>query len=293
LELSGWDAAAVAAKAITYAATLGAAGAIFFLAYNGSPLQEPQRSRIRRLIGTLLIASALASCARILLVAASMSGDLAGMFDGAMARMILGAGDGLATGVRMAGLALAAFAISSNPRLRVLALLGAAIASMSFAAVGHARGLLPSIAPSLLLCLHLLCAAFWLGALAPLLIIARNRNDSQIEAIAAIAARFGKVALGVVVLLLSAGLSLLWTLIRDAAQFWSSDYGRMMAIKLLSVAALLGIAAVNKLYLTPQLLRGNPRAFTLFRRSVQTEMAVGALILLITAAFTTLTGPPR
>jgi putative copper resistance protein D len=290
LELSGWDAAAVAAKAITYAATLGAAGAIFFLAYNGSPLQEPQRSRIRRLIGTLLIASALASCARILLVAASMSGDLAGMFDGAMARMILGAGDGLATGVRMAGLALAAFAISSNPRLRVLALLGAAIASMSFAAVGHARGLLPSIAPSLLLCLHLLCAAFWLGALAPLLIIARNRNDSQI---AASAARFGKVALGVVVLLLSAGLSLLWTLIGDAAQFWSSDYGRMMAIKLLSVAALLAVAAVNKLYLTPRLLRGDPRAFTQFRRSVQTEMAVGALILLITAAFTTLAGPPR
>jgi putative copper resistance protein D len=290
LELSGWDAAAVAAKAITYAATLGAAGAIFFLAYNGSPLQEPQRSRIRRLIGTLLIASALASCARILLVAASMSGDLAGMFDGAMARMILGAGDGLATGVRMAGLALAAFAISSNPRLRVLALLGAAIASMSFAAIGHARGLLPSIAPSLLLCLHLLCAAFWLGALAPLLIIARNRNDSQI---AASAARFGKVALGVVVLLLSAGLSLLWTLIGDAAQFWSSDYGRMMAIKLLSVAALLAVAAVNKLYLTPRLLRGDPRAFTQFRRSVQTEMAVGALILLITAAFTTLAGPPR
>lgn len=290
MELSGWDAAAVAAKAITYAATLGAAGAIFFLAYNGSLLREPQRSQIRRLIGTLLIASALASCGRILLIAASMSGDLAGMFDSDMTRMILGAGDGLATGVRMAGLALAAFAIPSNPRFRVLALLGAGIASMSFAAVGHVRGLLPSIAPSLLLCLHLLCAAFWLGALAPLLIIARNRNDSQI---AAIAARFGKVALGVVVLLLSAGLSLLWTLIRDAAQFWSSDYGRMMAIKLLSVAALLGVAAVNKLYLTPRLLRGDPKAFTRFRRSVQTEMVVGALILLITATLTTLTGPPR
>ncbi|MDP9009490.1 MAG: CopD family protein [Pseudomonadota bacterium] len=289
MELGGWDAAAVCAKAITYAATLGAAGAIFFLAYCGSLLQEPQRSRIRRLIGILLIVSAVVSCAKILLIAATMSGDLAGMFDQDFARMILGAGEGLATGMRMAGLALAAFAVASSPRFRALALVGAAAASMSFAGVGHVRGL-TNIAPSLLLWLHLLCAAFWLGALAPLLITARSRNDSQI---AAVASRFGQLALGVVVLLLSAGLSLLWILIRDAAQFWSSDYGRMMAIKLLTVAALLGIAAVNKLYLTPRLLRGDPRAFTQFRRTVQTEMVVGALILLITATLTTVTGPPR
>jgi copper resistance protein D len=290
LELSGWDAAAVCAKAITYAATLGAAGAIFFLAYCGSLLQEPQRSRIRRLIGILCLASALATGAKILLMSAMMSGDLAGMFDMAFARMILGAGEGLASGVRLAGLALCAFAVSSNPRFRVLAPAGAAIASMSFAGIGHVHALWPNVAPSLLLCLHLLCAAFWLGALAPLLITARDRNHSQI---AGVAARFGKWALGVVVLLLSAGASLLWILIRDAAQFWSSDYGRMMAIKLFFVAALLGIAGANKLYLTPRLLQGHSKAFTWFRRSVQTEMVLGALILLITATFTTVTGPPR
>jgi putative copper resistance protein D len=290
LELSGWDAAAVCAKAITYAATLGAAGAIFFLAYCGSLLQEPQRSRIRRLIGILCLASALATGAKILLMSAMMSGDLAGMFDMAFARMILGAGEGLASGVRLAGLALCAFAVSSNPRFRALAPAGAAIASMSFAGIGHVHALWPNVAPSLLLCVHLLCAAFWLGALAPLLITARDRNHSQI---AGVAARFGKWALGVVVLLLSAGASLLWILIRDAAQFWSSDYGRMMAIKLFFVAALLGIAGANKLYLTPRLLQGHSKAFIWFRRSVQTEMVLGALILLITATFTTVTGPPR
>ncbi len=290
MELSGWDAAAVCAKAITYAATLGAAGAIFFLGLCGSLLQEPQRARIRHLIGILGLTSAFATGAKILLVSATMSGDLAGMFDMAFARMILGAGEGLASGVRMAGLALCAFAVSSNHRLRALAPAGAVIASVSFAGVGHVHGLLPNVAPSLLLCLHLLCAAFWLGALAPLLITARDRNDAQI---AAVAARFGKWALGVVMLLLSAGAGLLWILIRDAAQFWSSDYGRMMAIKLLVVAALLGIAGLNKLYLTPRLLHGHPKAFIQFRRTVQTELVLGALILLITATFTTVTGPPR
>ena len=290
MELTGWDAAAVCAKAITYAATLGAAGAIFFLGICGSQQQEPQRSRIRRLIGILLLVSALATGVKILLMSATMSGDLAGMFDPAFARMILGAGEGLASGTRMAGLALCAFAVTSNHRFRAVAPAGAAIASVSFAGVGHVHGLLPNVAPSLLLCLHLLCAAFWLGALAPLLITARDHNESQI---AAVAARFGKWALGVVALLLTAGASLLWTLIGDAAQFWNSDYGRMMAIKLLFVAALLGIAGLNKLYLTPRLLQGHSKAFVQFRRTVQTEMVLGALILLITATFTTVTGPPR
>jgi putative copper resistance protein D len=270
LELSGWDAAAVCAKAITYAATLGAAGAIFFLAYSGSLLHELPRSRIRRLIGALLLASALASCARVLLGGASMSGELAGMFDSGFVRMILGT--------------------SSNPRFRALALLGAATASISFAGVGHIRGLLPNTAPLLLLCMHLLCVAFWLGALGPLLIAARDRSDREV---ALLASRFGKLALGVVAVQLAAGAALLWTVIRGAAQFWSSDYGRMMAMKLLLVAALLSIAAVNKLYLTPKLLAGHAKAVIQFRRSVRTEMVVGALILLITAAFTTVAGPPQ
>lgn len=290
MELSGWDVAAVCAKAVTYAATLGAAGAIFFLAYNGSLLFELLRSRIRRLIGTLLLASALASCARVLLSGASMSDDLGGMFDSGFVRMILGAGEGRATGMRMAGLALAALAIPSNPRFRALALLGAATASISFAGVGHIRGLLPSAAPLLLLCMHLLCAAFWLGALGPLLIAARDGSDTHV---ALLASRFGKLALGVVVLLLAAGAGVLWAVIGDAAQFWSSDYGRMMAMKLLIVAALLSIAAVNKLYLTPKLLSGHAKAVIRFRRSVILEMVIGALILLITATFTTVAGPPK
>lgn len=290
MELSGWDAAAVCAKAVTYAATLGAAGAIFFLAYSANLLNELLRSHIRRLIGSLLVAAALASCVRILLSGASMSGELAGMFDSGFVRMVLGAGEGRATGMRMAGLAVAALAISSNPRFRALALLGAATASISFAGAGHIRGLLPNTAPLLLLCMHLLCAAFWLGALGPLLIAARDGRDTRV---ALLAARFGKLALGVVLLLTAAGAGVLWTLIGDAGLFWSSDYGRLMALKLLTVAALLSIAAANKLYLTPKLLSGDAGAVIQFRRSVTIEMIIGALILLITATFTTVAGPPH
>jgi copper resistance protein D len=91
---------------------------------------------------------------------------------------------------------------------------------------------------------------------------------------------------------LCAGASLLWTLIGSAAPFWSSGYGRMMAVKLLFVAALLSVAAVNKLYLTPRLLNGHAQAVTHFKRNVQVEVIIGALVLLITATFTTVAGPP-
>jgi putative copper resistance protein D len=289
VEINGWDLASALAKAVTYAATFGAAGAVFFLFYCSTLLRDQQRALIRRLIGILAGIGAAASILRILLLAGSMSGEIAGMFDRSFASMILSAGEGRATGLRIGGLALLLSAFSARPVFRGSAIVGAIAASTSFAWVGHIHGMIPNTAATLLLCLHLLCAAFWLGALPPLLAILAGGNAAQI---AAAAARFGKLALRVVAVLLAAGVSLLLMLIGNAAEFWTSDYGRMMAIKLLAVAALLGVAARNKLFLTPRLLKGDARAALMFRRSVLTEMGLGALILLTTAAFTTLTGPP-
>jgi copper resistance protein D len=289
LELSGWDVAAVFAKALAYAATLGAAGAIFFLLYARTLLDEKQQRRVRRLIGVLSIAAMISSGARILILAGSMSGTFAGMFAGGFTGMILRAGEGHALDVRLAGLALCALGVFANRRLLTAALIGAIIASMSFALVGHIHGLHSNTAASLLLSLHLICAAFWLGALAPLLIVARDGNLAQI---AAAAARFGQLALYGVGVLLVAGAGQLWVLSRGASDFWTSDYWRLMALKLLAVAILLGVAAFNKLHLTPR-LAAHRGAASRFQRSLQLEMLLAAIILLITAAFTTITGPPR
>ena len=61
---------------------------------------------------------------------------------------------------------------------------------------------------------------------------------------------------------------------------------------LLSVSALLCAAAVNRLWLTPRLRAGDAAAAAALRRSIRFEMLVGGLILLVTAAFTSLSGPP-
>jgi putative copper resistance protein D len=288
MEISGWDVAGVFAKAATYAATLVAAGAIFFLAYCNTLLRHGQRAVIRRLIGILIGVAVLLSVGRIALLSGSMSGDVAGMVDSSFARMVLGAGEGRATGARIIGLCLALLALSPKPMLRGPAAVGGVIAATSFAWIGHVHALTPNIAPSLLLCLHLLCAAFWLGALPPLWVVVAGGNEPQI---AAAATRFGMLALRVVALLLAAGASVLLMLI-SPAQLLTSDYGRLMSIKLLAVAALLGLAAWNKLHLTPRLLGREKRAVVLFRRSLAAEISVGTFILMITAAFTSWTGPP-
>lgn len=70
-------------------------------------------------------------------------------------------------------------------------------------------------------------------------------------------------------------------------------YAQLMVLKLLSVAVLLGLAGFNRLYLTPRLLQAEANAVHRFRRSIHLEIVVGMLILLLTAAFTTVTGPPH
>lgn len=289
MQIGGWDIAAAIAKAIAYAATLGAAGAIFFTLYGGSLLRDNQRGIIRRLIAILAVIGIAVSGMRILLIGASMGGEVSGMLDPNFMSMIMGGGEGRAASLRIAGLLLALFAFSKNPLFRAPSGVGAIIAATSFAWVGHVHGLTPSTAPSLLLGLHLLCAAFWLGALPPLWLIAAGGNEQQT---AAAAERFGKLALRLVALLLAAGAGLLWMFIGAAGRFWSSSYGISMAIKLSAVAGILSFAAWNKLALTRKLLTRQPGAVASFQRSVSAEIFFGALILTVTAAMTSFSGPP-
>ena len=247
MELSGWDAVALCAKAVTYAATLGAAGAIFFLGYNGPLLKESQRGRIRRLIGILVVASAIAGCARILLLAGSMSGDLAGMFDASLARMILNGGEGRATGLRLAGLALCALCIvHKSPRAELRAHRARSL---------HQRPLpgsdtsmhCPAWRPSLLLSLHLLAASFSAGVRCCRCSSSRaTAPESKIAAVAATLRRSWRsrwLHCCSPPARACSGLDQ-----RRVRCFWSSADGEMMAIKLLAVALMLSMAAANKLY---------------------------------------------
>jgi copper resistance protein D len=285
---SSWDAAAVAVKTVTYAATFGAAGAVFFLRYNAAFIADAPRLTVRRMVRGLAVLAVAAGAAQIMLTAASMSGGAAGMHDSSLIGMVRQAGAGRPNAIRAIGILLAAIGVRPQ-RPPSWALLGAAMAATSFAWTGHAHSLGPHVYPVLLLGVHLLAAAFWLGALVPLGLVAR---DGDLAKIGAASARFGALAVFVVIGMVAAGATLLWMLLGGFGDLPGSAYGRFAALKLVLVAGLLCLAAFNKLRLTPRLLHGDAGAVRSLRTSIRFELLFGALILTVTAALTTLAGPP-
>jgi putative copper resistance protein D len=288
-----WDAAVVIARAVTYAATLAAAGGVFFLIHSHALLDSLCAGRIRRLIRVLVFIAALAGGAMILANGAFMSGDAGGLADMGLLRMFLQAGEGRASLVRLIGLILIGASLTARRSPAAVALVGSVAAATSFAWVGHVHSLGSALRsgwlPALAIVVHLLCVAFWLGALLPLLMVA---GDSDMSRIAATARRFGTAALIVVGVLLAAGTGLLCLLLREVSDLWADDYGRLALTKVLLVSCLLALAALNHLRLTPRLFTYDGGALRALKRSIMAELAVAGCVLVVTAAMTTLAGPP-
>ncbi|MEM6745489.1 MAG: CopD family protein, partial [Pseudomonadota bacterium] len=149
--------------------------------------------------------------------------------------------------------------------------------------VGEPRLLLGSLITA-----HMLALAFWLGALAPLADAARRGPPARA---AALAREFGAKALWAVGALVLAGAGLFVRLAGASAAALGSDYGAFFAIKLAVFAGVFGLAALNRLRLTPALAAEAPGAAARLRRSIGVEAALIGVVLLITAAATTLTAP--
>jgi copper resistance protein D len=285
-----WGAALVLVKALTYAATLAGAGGVLFSSYAHDLMFTSETDILRRWLRASAAAAAVASGCRILLTTGSMSGEIAGMFDLSLTRMVWNAGEGRAMVLRLIGLALMCAGSVNGPRLRTAQLAGVILAATSFAWVGHTHAAARAPVPVIALTIHLLGVAFWIGALVPLLIVARTADTRRV---AAIASRFGAAALFAVAALVTAGGSLLWFFLASVADLWTTPYGRSATIKLALVTCLLSLAALNRLRLTPRLRANQAGAVRALRFSIRCEILVAAGILIATAAMTTLTGPAQ
>jgi putative copper resistance protein D len=288
LDIGVWDVCAVIVKTALYAATFAAAGGGFFLCYSGALLGDDERRAIGRRIEIWVAAAVVLSALRILLTAGSLAGDASGMIDRKLIHMVWRSGEDTAVITRIAGLLLAVRAALPARRSPALAAVGAACAAMSFAWTGHAHATGDSWTVACV-ALHVVCAAFWIGALGPLAFLAQCADPRRAGAAAS---RFGRIALAVVGALALAGIFVLSNLLGHASALWTSPYGWAMCAKLALVAGLLSLAAFNKTRLTPRLSAGDAAAARSLRRSIHAEMVLAALVLLTTAAITTLIGPP-
>ncbi len=211
-------------------------------------------------------------------------------------RVVLASTGGLSAAIALAGLALLALGQWRNRSGTgggLFLMAGALVAVGALTTTGHAATAPPAALSAPLVGLHALTAAFWLGALAPLRAILRHAP--ALEA-ARLVRRFSTLAVAAVALLLLAGLGLSVVQITDPDRVGSTVYGQIWLLKMAGVAALLGLATVNRWRLTPTLERGGraerERANRLLRLSITTEVALMGVVVALTAGLGT-TPPPR
>lgn len=133
--------------------------------------------------------------------------------------------------------------------------------------------------------MHLLGASAWLGALAAL---ARLLGEHSHAMIRHALPRFSRLGYGAVAVLLLTGCINTASLIAGPEQFFSSEYGLVLLVKLTLVAVMLAIAVANRLVLSPRALLGDD--FRALRYSVAVEQFTGVAVLAVVALLGTI--PP-
>ena len=134
---------------------------------------------------------------------------------------------------------------------------------------------------------HGVAVAFWVGALAPLIALARKRNGTVLPVLL----RFSRIAVPVVGALVLTGLGLAIIQLESFGALIGTRYGIILLVKLTLVAILLGLAALNRYRVTPALKvePGNSREL---KGTVFYECVAVLLILAVVAGWR-FTPPPR
>jgi putative copper resistance protein D len=300
------------ARAIHFAATIMAAGAVFFIVLIAAPAFRAAKETVQlraalwprlAFIAVFDLVLAVGSGAVwLILTAASISGEPPSQVfsDGVVWTVLSQTHFGLAwiTRLVLAGLLgatlvpLLSARRERSPLIAAAALLAAAAFVGALAFAGHAlgdQGAGALIHPTADVA-HLIAAALWLGTLIPLaLLLGAASYDTASFAVARTAtlrfSAFGVLAVGT---LLASGIINTWYLAGSIAALTGTQYGRLLLAKIALFLAMIAIAAVNRLYLTPCLLQTESpaiaqRASRQLRRNTLIETFAGGAIICIVA----------
>jgi copper resistance protein D len=270
------DRLSVILRALVYVGAIGAAGGVLF------SLSFPQAARhiepsLRRQIllacWLLILIEPLRYVAFQLAIA---DGDPSVAFGPAMRWMELQSAVGQASAARMIA---AIILLVTYGRWPGVSLAAAVVMIASFRLEGHtvSSGHRLILAPLLLI--HFAAICWWIGTLYPLLALIHRAPP---EVVIPTVRGFGRRAMWVVAALVAAGAVLLIAL-SDAELRPDSAYQQRFIVKLALVAALLSLAAWNKLRLTPLLDESYALGAAKLRRSIRCEIAVALVILAATA----------
>ncbi|MCP5343712.1 MAG: CopD family protein [Pseudomonadales bacterium] len=305
-----WQLASALSKLLVYGSFVSLTGALFVLCLGAGPCaRKPPGSSphilwsvaARRRISLLMLCSSGVGFLAMLLFFLLQVGQVnqngvKGMLDPFMMQLLAQTPVGSGTFLRMAGFALIGLGVAghwrrlrqeANPPLPGMILgigmLGVLLCCMGFSMLGHVADL--SLSARVLLALHVLVAGLWIGALYPLYTLCRTEPAA---AVFPLMQRFGQWGWGITLTLVGAGVLLLSRLLVSPGELWTSSYGQLFSVKIALLLCLLGLAALNKFHLVPALQAAGAGRL---QRSIRGEMLLAALILLLTALLSTVTGP--
>ena len=257
-------------------------GGVFFAAWIG---QGPSGGRV--ILSALHIGLVSAVVSFGLQGIDLLSLPLGGLLTVAPWRAALGTSLGPSLLIALGAMTIARFAWRSPSIARVLTVLAMAGVGLALAASGHAATASPQWLTRPSLFVHGVAVAYWVGALAPLAAMALQRKDS----LPWVLGNFSRLAVPIVGLLALTGLALAVIQLESLRALTETKYGIILCIKLALVAGLLGLAALNRLWLTPMVTRDHGNARPLLR-SILLECVLAVGILGVVAGWR-FTPPPR
>lgn len=159
----------------------------------------------------------------------------------------------------------------------------AALALASLALTGHAamdNGWLGRLHEATA-ALHLVCAGYWMGALPAILTdLGQMPGPGAIGRLIRFSKRGHLAVAGVIV----TGIANTALVLHRLPTSMASPYQRLLAAKIVLVAAMVGMALTNRYVFVPRLKRGGLAAL---RRGTWAEIVTGAVVLALVAAFAT------
>lgn len=159
----------------------------------------------------------------------------------------------------------------------------------SFLLTGHAATAAPAWIAAPAVAAHVAGAAYWIGALYPL---QQSLQGPSLVASANVIAAFSYRAVASVIAIVISGVAISWIQLGRPETIVDTAYGYRLMVKIGLFISVFALAGYNKLFLTPQIQRGDAGAGVHLCRVIALEFV---LILLILGAAVTLTlvEPPR
>ena len=277
-----WELASITVKFALYFSIFTAAGTVF----TGLIFKLNDVRKFAAIFASIGLFITLLSFS---LQGAVLTGNLSGMVDRDMLKLLWDIPASNAFKYRLVGLFVLIFGIMMGRHGLILSALGGIIALWSFTRIGHVPAQKMLVLEISLLA-HLLAAAFWIGILMPLHRL--SINTETIQQAADLGYNFGVIAAITVPIMILIGVYMSYILLGSFASLIGSEYGRTLLIKITLVAGLLAIAATNKLRFVPALKRGDRMALIHFNKSIKLEWAIFMLIFASTATLTSIFAIP-